>query len=198
VSDRSIPVVQIVGPGSQPGEIDETTLAYISLPTEMSKYRAPDVALDDLVAQSGARETLHWLDRALADWTAAGETLLTDLGRIDAASRTLLDQILGEGEVSVRYAGRRKAISQESVLTGVWLGSPVSAPPAPVGWVDATPHVHVRAYALESGRAVREWSGWGEIDIPFDMRGPVSTNVKAAPESGHAHHHYLRPGGDAA
>lgn len=120
MSDARIPVVQIVGPGSQPTEVDETTLAYISLPTEMSKYRAPDVALDALVSQPGARETLHWLEHALADWTEAGGTVLTDLGRIDAESRTLLNQILGEGEVSLRYSGARKAISQESVLTGVW------------------------------------------------------------------------------
>jgi len=120
MSDHRIPIVQLAGPGSQPPEIDETTLAYISLPTEMSKYQAPDLAPGALVAQTGAREALQWLEQALTVWNEASGPVVTDLGNIDDQSRIVLDQILGEGEVSVRYTGARKAISQESVLTGVW------------------------------------------------------------------------------
>jgi hydrogenase-1 operon protein HyaF len=117
---RDIPVVT-VGPGSQPEETDAAQLEYIALPTEMSRYTMPDTPEpEDVAGLNGAREAMAWLTDALARYTPGGERLLADVSGLDEESRDLVNQILGEGEVSIRYAGDFRAQIQESVMAGVW------------------------------------------------------------------------------
>ncbi len=61
-----------------------------------------------------------WLRQALADYAPESEPLLADLTGLDEENRELVNQILGEGEVSISYDGEIRARSQESVLAGVW------------------------------------------------------------------------------
>ena len=118
MSINDIPVT-VVGPGSQP-EGDQQ-LSYIDMPDDMDTYRAP--LLPELGAVqhlSAARETMGWLRQALADYHCGAAPLLANLSALDEASRDLVNQILGEGEVSVTYSGANAARTQESVLAGVW------------------------------------------------------------------------------
>lgn len=118
MSINDIPVT-ILGPGSQPE--DEQQLSYIDMPGDMDTYHAPQIAeLDAVLHLSGARETMEWLRRALADYRCGAESQLANLSALDEASRELVNQILGEGEVSVTYSGGTSARTQESVLAGVW------------------------------------------------------------------------------
>lgn len=112
-----IPVVAF-GPGSQ--EEDET-LDYISMPSGMATYRPPQLP-DDLGGQPGALPVLQAVLAALA----GGTPTQVLLGGLAPAERQLLNQVLGEGEVSAQWlpsaeAGdRRSAQVQESVFAGVW------------------------------------------------------------------------------
>ncbi len=118
MSINDIPVT-VVGPGSQP-EGDQQ-LNYIDMPGDMDTYRAPLIPELDSVRHLGAaRETMEWLRQALANYRCGSAPLLANLSALDEASRDLVNQILGEGEVSITCSGATTARTQESVLAGVW------------------------------------------------------------------------------
>jgi hydrogenase-1 operon protein HyaF len=118
VSINDIPVT-VVGPGSQPD--GDKQLSYIDMPGDMDTYSAPLIQdLDAVQHLSAARETMEWLRRALASYRCGAAPLIANLSALDEASRDLVNQILGEGEVSITYSGTVAARTQESVLAGVW------------------------------------------------------------------------------
>ncbi len=112
-----IPVVAL-GPGSQ--EEDEA-LDYISMPSGMATYRPPLIP-DDMSGQPGALRVLQAVQAALAGEGPA----LVPLDDLPAAERQLLNQVLGEGEVSAQWLPSAdgsdgcSAQIQESVFAGVW------------------------------------------------------------------------------
>ncbi len=117
---RDIPVVS-TGPGSQPAENDGAQLDYIALPKGMSMYEAPLIPEPEEVRHlEGARAAMRWLRGALDEYRPDGAPQLADLSALDRDSRDLVNQILGEGEVSIKVAGEPRAAIQESVLAGVW------------------------------------------------------------------------------
>jgi hydrogenase-1 operon protein HyaF len=63
---------------------------------------------------------MDWLRAALDDYTPGGGPVLADLSALDEESRDVVNQILGEGEVSIVCDGEVRSRTQESVLAGVW------------------------------------------------------------------------------
>ncbi len=117
---KNIPV-SVVGPGSQPVSEDGQGLSYIDMPGDMATFEEPSIPEPDAVkGLVGAREAMLWLRQALAEYSGGGEAQLANLTALDEENRELVNQILGEGEVSIRYNGAIRARSQESVLAGVW------------------------------------------------------------------------------
>jgi len=115
-----IPVVTI-GRGSQPEESDGMELDYIAMPKGMTTFRAPDIPEpEDVDHLAGAQATMNWLQGALNDFRPGEGAHLADLSGLDDSSRALVNQILGEGEVSIRIHGASPARIQESILAGVW------------------------------------------------------------------------------
>jgi hydrogenase-1 operon protein HyaF len=116
-----IPVVAF-GPGSQPEE--DESLDYVVMPRGMSTYQAPRLPEpEDVVGHRGAvlalREVLA-AAQAAARGEKADPVLLAGLSAPDLA---LVNQVLGEGEVSARLlseAGQGELQIQESVFAGVW------------------------------------------------------------------------------
>ena len=118
MSINEIPV-RVVGPGSQSEE--EQPLSYIDMPGRMDAYSPPYVPdLDAVRKLDGARGAMQWLRKALEDYSAGSGPLLANLSGLDEESRELVNQILGEGEVSVTFNGEATAKTQESVMAGVW------------------------------------------------------------------------------
>jgi hydrogenase-1 operon protein HyaF len=117
---KDIPV-RVMGPGSQPADTDGQTLSYIAMPSDMWTYRPPSMPEpEDVSGLAAARESLLWLEQALADYDENREPQLANLSALDEANRELVNQVLGEGEVAVTYSGDFRAHTQESVLAGVW------------------------------------------------------------------------------
>ena len=117
---KDIPVVTM-GPGSQLADEDGQALSYIDMPSDMSTYQPPPAPEPEAVAHlAAARQAMSWLQQALASHATASEPLLANITGLDADSREVVNQILGEGEVSVTYNGVVRARAQESVLAGVW------------------------------------------------------------------------------
>lgn len=116
---KDIPV-SVIGPGSQPGAGSDAP-SYIDMPSDMDKYDAPLMPeADEVQHLEGAREAMSWLKKALAEFQNNTEMQLANLSQLDEENRELVNQILGEGEVSITCAGTLKAKVQESVLAGVW------------------------------------------------------------------------------
>jgi hydrogenase-1 operon protein HyaF len=115
---RDIPV-RVIGPGSQPGDGDAIT--YMDMPNDMSRFVAPIMPEpEDVLRMDGARQAMDWLRAALDDYTPGGGPVLADLSALDEESRDVVNQILGEGEVSIVCDGEVRSRTQESVLAGVW------------------------------------------------------------------------------
>ncbi|MEE4162207.1 MAG: hydrogenase expression/formation C-terminal domain-containing protein [Woeseiaceae bacterium] len=114
-----IPVV--VEPGSQPIDEDGVVLDYMSMPKEVWTYAMPTVPepeeVEGLDAGVGILETI--LEK-LSAWQPGDAPAVIPLDGLDDDDRAIVDQVLGDGEVSVIYEGAVRAVSQESVLAGVW------------------------------------------------------------------------------
>ena len=109
----------LVGPGSQPEDFDGGRLEYMVMPDEMRVFSMAaipeaEVAADHAAGLAAAAEVLGALDAVAAG--APGRSV--DVSGLDPADLRFLDQLLGEGEVSVVLGGDTQA--QESVLAGVW------------------------------------------------------------------------------
>ena len=117
---RDIPV-RVVGPGSHPTGSDGDAITYMDMPSDMSTFVAPVMPEpEDVLFMEGAREAMDWLGAALDEYEPGGEPVLADLSGLDEESRDVVNQILGEGEVSIVCDGQVRARTQESVLAGVW------------------------------------------------------------------------------
>jgi hydrogenase-1 operon protein HyaF len=117
---KDIPIIPL-GPGSQPAETDGQNLTYIDMPSDMTRFEAPHIPEPEAVANlDGAREAMQWLTEALSGYGDSDEPLMANLSGLDAESRELVNQVLGEGEVSLTYNGPVRARTQESILAGVW------------------------------------------------------------------------------
>lgn len=113
-----VPVVAL-GPGSQQ---EDETLDYLPLPHDMRTYRAPILPEpEDMDKQADVSVWLDQLLKAVQDWDATRCTVSLDMSRLAEASRKLIDQVLGEGEVSAQVVGEDGTLNiQESVFAGVW------------------------------------------------------------------------------
>ncbi|SDI55839.1 hydrogenase expression/formation protein [Pseudomonas panipatensis] len=113
-----IPLVNL-GPGSQPE--DDATLEYISMPQGMYTHALPQLpepeTLDSL---PGARLALREILHMLRSRHAGDHPPSLDLRHYPEGDRALLDQLLGEGEVSARVGGEPGVRIQESIFAGVW------------------------------------------------------------------------------
>jgi hydrogenase-1 operon protein HyaF len=96
-------------------------MSYMDMPGDMSTFAAPVIPEpEDVEHLDGARETMEWLRQALAGYKPGMEPQLANLNALSDDCRDLVNQILGEGEVSVTGEGGLRTRTQESVLAGVW------------------------------------------------------------------------------
>ena len=117
-----IPVVaaaNTLGPGSQ---AEEETLDYLPMPHDMRTYRTPILPEPETVRQRvGAQAWLGKLVKTVKGWRSGQGTLSLDMSGLTEADKLLIDQVLGEGEVSAQITGDSGTLFiQESVFAGVW------------------------------------------------------------------------------
>lgn len=121
MKDFPIPV-RSIGPGSQ---VEDETLDYMPMPQGMETFRAPLLPEPEQLAgrqraHSALREALARLEVVCQ----GGGNRHVDLAGLDVDDLALINQVLGEGEVSavVHAAGEtEQAVQvQEAVFAGVW------------------------------------------------------------------------------
>jgi hydrogenase-1 operon protein HyaF len=108
--------VTAVGPGSQ---ADEESLQYLAMPSDMTVFRPPPLPeAADARALDEVRALLARLIAAMREQPFGVPRL--DLGGLEPAALELLNQTLGEGEVSVIVRAPRRLRIQETAFAGVW------------------------------------------------------------------------------
>jgi len=113
-----IPV--IVGPGSQPVEEDGFELDY-PMPSGMTTYSMPEIPEpDEIEGVEAAIALLGKMQAELAAFRIGQPAVVLPLDELDGRNTDLINQILGNGEVSMKFHGAVAARIQESVLAGVW------------------------------------------------------------------------------
>jgi hydrogenase-1 operon protein HyaF len=114
-----IPVVA-VGPGSQPEE--DESLQYLPLPSSMMTFELPVINVEaDPVVVSAACAVVEQLRAAMRE-TPLGSTQIPsfELYNKDPEVVKLLNQTMGEGEVSIAVRGSGQYRIQETVFASVW------------------------------------------------------------------------------
>jgi hydrogenase-1 operon protein HyaF len=113
-----IPVVPF-GPGSQP---EEDALDYMVMPSGMETFRAPMLPeREEIASLAGAHAALRATLAALVRVNQGLPAEPVSLFELNEAERKLINQVLGEGEVSVRVKTAQGELAiQESVFAGVW------------------------------------------------------------------------------
>lgn len=111
----------IFGKGSQPEEEDGAALEYLPLPQAMTTYVMPTVSVAaSAQALQAAKNVLYQLLYELENFVPEKTNQPIVLTGLDGENLQLVNELLGEGEVSVIYNGTQKLRIQESVLAGVW------------------------------------------------------------------------------
>jgi hydrogenase-1 operon protein HyaF len=119
MKDFPIPVVA-VGPGSQ-SEEDES-LQYIPLPSAMMTFAMPvlNEEADPALMAAACRVVEQLRDKMIATPLGATAIPMIELLDIDAEVVRLLNQTMGEGEVSIAVRGSSGYRIQETVFASVW------------------------------------------------------------------------------
>ncbi|WP_424194943.1 hydrogenase expression/formation protein [Ampullimonas aquatilis] len=113
----TIPIMPL-GPGSQ---VEEEVLEYINMPKEMYTYAPPILPEPEDVANlTAAHDALRSIVTALQVANAGGRPAPVSMLNLDRDNLHLVNQVLGEGEVSARVLGETELKVQESVFAGVW------------------------------------------------------------------------------
>lgn len=112
--------VRTFGPGSQP---EEEELQYLAMSRDVPTFempRVPEAAPPDALA--AARDLLAAFLAAYERWDPASGTPgpRLELTGVPDATLAVVNDMLGEGEVSIQVGGSNPHRIQESVFAGVW------------------------------------------------------------------------------
>ena len=156
--------VRVTGPGSQP--VDGAELQYLAMPREMNTFRMPIVPERvEALPLAEARDALLSLLQEMQRWNPADNPHgpRRDLAGMSAAALAITNQMLGEGEVSIRVDGERSFLIQESVFTGLWRVCARDGDGALTGdWIEAGTMPRVVGETARQAAAARI----GEVAIP--------------------------------
>ncbi|HTP98447.1 MAG TPA: hydrogenase expression/formation protein [Casimicrobiaceae bacterium] len=146
----SIPI-RVVGPGSQP---QDEAAQCLDMSRDVDRFAMPRVPeRADPHALAEAAETLEEFYEALEAWDPAlgGSGPRLNLRGASPAALVIVNQVLGEGEVSIRIDGDCRARIQESVFAGIWRAFELDADDRlRDDWIEAAP---LPAIALDAALA---------------------------------------------
>ena len=105
------------GPGSQH---QDETLEYMPMPQDMRTY-SPHIPDAEAASDREAIDLLRRMAEAASDVADTAGSRTFDLSQLPNHSRSLIAEVLGEGEVSIRMRGIPAIAAQESVFAGIWV-----------------------------------------------------------------------------
>jgi len=115
---KTIPIpVRAIGPGSH---VEEEEMQTLNMPRDMRTFEMPRVPEADAAALGAARDLLADLLDRLNRWTPGQGNLRMELAEASPAALAIVNDMLGDGEVSIVISGARTLRVQESIFTGIW------------------------------------------------------------------------------
>lgn len=94
---------------------------YLSMPGDMAIYRQPMLPeVEDVDQFPNVMARLMQLLAMLQQFAVQQQAITLPLAELSEQERRLVDQFLGQGEVSILIEGQHTQRIQESVLAGVW------------------------------------------------------------------------------
>ncbi|NIA02629.1 MAG: hydrogenase expression/formation protein [Planctomycetia bacterium] len=113
--------VSVVGPGSQPVDADGAEMTFMDMPSGMTTFESPVVPEpEDTEGMEQAIELASKIQKAMKSYRVGDKALVFELSTLDDKNSLFMDQLLGDGEVSIQCGGALNAEIQESVLAGLW------------------------------------------------------------------------------
>ena len=110
--------VRMLGPGSQPAE--EDALQILQMDREVGTFAMPPIpASADDAHMAAARDLLAGFHDRLRGWQD-GDGPELDMTHVAPGPLGMTNQMLGEGEVSIRIRGPREVHIQETLFAGLW------------------------------------------------------------------------------
>jgi hypothetical protein len=144
-----------VGPGSQPADADGATLDYMIMPDDMRVFSMATIPDSDLADEHAAGVAAGAaILAALEQVVAGGAPASVDLSHLAPADMAFVDQMLGEGEVSVISGSTFQAQDRSSPGSGACVKQARTAPGAATGWTSACSR-RASSNARSSVRATR-------------------------------------------
>ncbi len=135
-----------LGPGSQPEE-DDAVLEYMALPEGMATWQRPVLPEPgDVKGLESGMAALDQVLEALRHFKLGQPTYEIDVTPLDDKNRAFVDDVLGEGEVSIIAGTELQA--QESVLAGVWRVRTGAEQGKPAADVIEVGHVPARVHEI--------------------------------------------------
>jgi len=186
--------VRAVGPGSQAEDEDEE-LQFLGIPRDIATFampRVPETVPPEALAS--AHDLLAAFHAAFEQWDPAGGTPgpRLDLTGVPEATRAVIDDMLGEGEVAIQIGGERPHRIQESVFAGVWRVCALDVEGRLV--LDGLEAAPVPGVALEAARSAAT-ERTAPVEIPAGaMNSPAllaEIGAQLAQRDGHALAHVL-------
>ncbi len=116
-----IEVPAVVGPSSQPADSDGAEMDFMNLPSGMTTFESPVVPEpDEVVGMETAIAFAENICRDMQQYRIGQPNRVYELSDLDSKNHQFMNQLLGDGEVSVQCGGDLNAQIQESVLAGLW------------------------------------------------------------------------------
>jgi len=175
-----IPVVADLGPGTQ---AEDDTLDYITMPQGMETFHTPVLPEpEDIARHAGAVQVLHEVLAALRQVAEGAapriETTRVTLAGLALDDLTLINQVLGEGEVSAQVLagdGRPVLQIQESVFAGVWRVIESQSDGSVRDWIEvgAVPAVLRQTAKLDASQTLA-----ADMPVPPDVMNAPSVLVE--------------------
>lgn len=110
--------VRMLGPGSQPAE--EDALQVLQMDREVGTFAMPRIPTSaDDAHMAAARDLLAGFHDRLRAWQD-GDGPELEMTHVAPGPLGMANQMLGEGEVSIRIRGPREAHIQETLFAGLW------------------------------------------------------------------------------
>ena len=118
-TEPPLPIPPMFGPGSQSDGPDGEKLDYMEMPREMATFEMPIAPEpEDVIGMEAGKKKLEEIIVALRLYRFGKPCKVVELDDLPEGDLGLVNQILGEGEVSIVCGDKIQA--QESVLAGVW------------------------------------------------------------------------------
>lgn len=156
MQDNGIQVFNIpTGPGSQ--DEGDMVLDYMKMPSEMNTYDIPVLPeSEDMLRCPEAVKAMDQLQQFLNEYEVGGVTQSLKLDSMPEQDLDMLNQVLGEGEVSVVITGEQEIRIQETVMAGVWRLRCLNAEGEVISETLEVADIPaaVRAYAFEGSHAL--------------------------------------------